>query len=915
MGLAVNIGAGCLQLQAFCDCSVFRFWHRLRRRGTAPGSAPKRRSGGPSSEEQDDGRMGRVAVETTSTQDVQKLKLPVLFFSGEEVATLEVSLDWTGRRVKQALRPFLGKGHTVATVIHEGGVLLDSESLERIHLANDAHLYVTLRQCTFLVEGAGAEAVNGFYLRRRGYCSSDNQVEMARLALALVAILPHGLLCLDPFALTSKQKSELQIAATTAVLPSESTCPGMNEEPTDTEKDFATNPYWKYFTYDTFDSHSWASLKPILGLIKNEQLAPLGCDNMYCDSRLIVREYQRILTGPTENWHVIHDMRNMVPDYKTASVGLVLVSIRAILSDELFGSSSMNAYSQICGILIGSLLPGDGTSVIQYFCNPGSEWYNAMLTAKLRIAKDIAKSLATLVTILESLIEGMYWQESLVGPSDYLQPFLKKNVVNVTGCWRQTHGNWHRVAAQMMKELMQFITTDVYTTTLTSLSQEQKQQAWGSLNLVVAEFLVFVNALKIMSAADTVNLCRVFKLAKEVGMSGEPLNYQIMPMLDAAGVNSMLTKTLQAQDPVTNIDLGVNLRVATKPCNYDLKEVFVDEVTGLSAFTLEDLDVSGQYVDSSSFEDTAVKFRLAVRTCPLSLVVKASANFVQDGGSNKFTNVACRRVQWRVNAEVHLTFQISELIAFAQAGFQKIFAGASDALSGGVESFLLDIQHLELARFEITNFPGEANIKNLVNKALEGTLREKLSELVQGKVELAMNEAIQGAMAQAGSKIPFGSERRLGTCPANAGSARGTAYWYFSREGDLSRSDGDFYRVKSDAPKPPLEDWTCEACPLGRRTQVPSLTFCGEEDEESFAQVGEQFSDLPMAFGPQRFAGAGKGRGDRGPFSTAGGVSGLPSAKPSEPSICAESGRPGDSSCESGVIEGHRCFQAGAQSK
>ncbi|CAK9022943.1 unnamed protein product [Durusdinium trenchii] len=31
-----------------------------------------------------------------------------------------------------------------------------------------------------------------------------------------------------------------------------------------------------------------------------------------------------------------------------------------------------------------------------------------------------------------------------------------------------------------------------------------------------------------------------------------------------------------------------------------------------------------------------------------------------------------------------------------------------------------------------------------------------------------------------------------------------------------------------------------------------------------FAQVGEQFSDLPMAFGPQRFAGAGKGRGDRG---------------------------------------------------
>lgn len=62
------------------------------------------------------------------------------------------------------------------------------------------------------------------------------------------------------------------------------------------------------------------------------------------------------------------------------------------------------------------------------------------------------------VTILESLIEGMFWQETLVGPPGYLDPYLK-GVVNVSACWRQTHGNWHRVAAQMMKELMEFITT------------------------------------------------------------------------------------------------------------------------------------------------------------------------------------------------------------------------------------------------------------------------------------------------------------------------------------------------------------------------------------------------------------------------------------------------------------------------
>ena len=101
---------------------------------------------------------------------------------------------------------------------------------------------------------------------------------------------------------------------------------------------------------------------------------------------------------------------------------------------------------------------------------------------------------------------------------------------------------------------------------------------------------------------------------------------------------------------------------------------------------------------------------------------------------------------------------------------------------------------------------------------------------------------------------------------------------YFSKDGDLSRSEGDFYRVRSDEMRrPPLKDWSFEACPLGRFTQVrfvrrlllglnksishnqpkeepfsslagfplvsklrvcirciqvPSLTFCGDEEEE-----------------------------------------------------------------------------------
>lgn len=79
---------------------------------------------------------------------------------------------------------------------------------------------------------------------------------------------------------------------------------------------------------------------------------------------------------------------------------------------------------------------------------------SCFLTNFIRDMMGVAK-----VTILESLIEGMFWQETLVGPQGYLDPYLK-GVVNVSACWRQTHGNWHRVAAQMMKELMAFITTE-----------------------------------------------------------------------------------------------------------------------------------------------------------------------------------------------------------------------------------------------------------------------------------------------------------------------------------------------------------------------------------------------------------------------------------------------------------------------
>eukprot|EP00435_Cladocopium_sp_Y103_P036836 s1384_g9.t1 len=630
MGFGINLGAGCWRLQALLECLP---WCQRRDH-----LAPRRERG--------------AAGEAPEAKVV-----PVLFFSGEEVAKIQVSPTWTTLEFKKAIGAFLTKGVAVAAIIHEGEVLADAEHLKNI----SSHVHVTLRKCTFLVSGAGAEAVNGFYVRRKGISSpkkgsqvsqdwlklgqfqdtSDGECApdlmsslrvdhrscelrpspvpgdlFATMALRLAAATVRLVLALDPFYLSSEQIASLQGAAISMSVPTKRDgCTGLDEEPTDVEKDFATNAYWKYFTYDTYDPRTWVTLgdletclrtvpggdenewvgasdlweankliykqlgdtarpdqwwrqswfehnpvknndtvlgsapvatapissmsteaweqqpcnafsnaaffeislqacktastqnfgdfggtwpwkneiiaagalmaygsfamhgnpasgkyheasgsttsnasrdmaydtammdrvsmdvlffvffqaivravardptdsealKPVLGLLKHDDLAPLGCGNMYCDARDSIHLYQKILTGPTSDWHLINDMRHGIPNYELASVGLVLVAIRAIMSDELFGSAGMSAYTAVCSALVLSLMPKQNEAVWAEanYCKSGTDWYNAMKDLKWRVVKDIAKSLATLVTILESLIEGMFWQETLVDP-------------------------------------------------------------------------------------------------------------------------------------------------------------------------------------------------------------------------------------------------------------------------------------------------------------------------------------------------------------------------------------------------------------------------------------------------------------------------------------------------------------------
>ncbi|CAE7945660.1 unnamed protein product, partial [Symbiodinium sp. KB8] len=210
--------------------------------------------------------------------------------------------------------------------------------------------------------------------------------------------------------------------------------------------------------------------------------------------------------------------------------------------------------------------------------------------------------------------------------------------------------------AQMMKKLMTFFGR-IDELTEPSLSEDQKQAAWDGFQKVPAAFVAFMNSMKTMKGADKVNLCRVFKLAKDVAASGQPMNWQVMPMLDAAGVNTMIMDLVwlgcagrrQKNDPMVEPTHGLQmllhgqglaLRLSEReaagstdgPTYRDAK---IDSVVGhgrLAGLQLEDLVIDGSYDEQSTWEDTAIRMDVGMRTCPVNLKVKASADFKQDSG-------------------------------------------------------------------------------------------------------------------------------------------------------------------------------------------------------------------------------------------------------------------------------------------
>lgn len=97
----------------------------------------------------------------TSTE----LQLDVHLLSGAKLTTLRAEDSWTARQVKDALRLLVPQGRYISAVLCGAQVLENSETLREFGLPEAAVLQVALQECEYLVEGAGAPQVNGWYSR------------------------------------------------------------------------------------------------------------------------------------------------------------------------------------------------------------------------------------------------------------------------------------------------------------------------------------------------------------------------------------------------------------------------------------------------------------------------------------------------------------------------------------------------------------------------------------------------------------------------------------------------------------------------------------------------------------------------------------------------------------------------------
>eukprot|EP00930_Biecheleria_cincta_P001951 TRINITY_DN103022_c0_g1_i1.p1 TRINITY_DN103022_c0_g1~~TRINITY_DN103022_c0_g1_i1.p1 ORF type:complete len:802 (-),score=154.15 TRINITY_DN103022_c0_g1_i1:195-2600(-) len=505
-----------------------------------------------------------------------------------------------------------------------------------------------------------------------------------------------------------------------------------------------------------------AAVEPIL------KFASTGA-NYAGDAAAVSQRYVETMASATAEWQDgIAWLVQNCPNYMLSAIGIVLVNIRAIVHPEIFGTNAAEKlYGVVCSILFKSLM-SDGETKVPMFCAAGSSWYTAITTISWRVPKDLHTSMSLLVNSLEALVEAMYWQETKVKPVSYIQTAQDAGATGPTepSCWRQMHGNWHRNAAQMSRKMATAIGTQAEGMTLVPpLTDDQKSAAVANLADLASDFMVFKQSLQIMKAADSVNMCRLFKHAKARASSISPgPKWMPMSLFDPAYVNAKLLSMTKDMDPLLDaVSFSGESDSLTGSCKYEYGAK-VTRISGLSQVTVKQLDLKFSHM--SSEDGIIIRATLSTGICDLNLDVSSTAEVTQKART-KIGKYLCLEKSVDATARASGSFSFDAVVS-ADVKVDALLLNSDGALSATVDQFNINCGNLKVDELDINGLIGEELIRRSVNTAFKKGLREAVCKKAEDTMKSVLQKELSAQVNDLGKKVQVPQGRRLSTqftCP------------------------------------------------------------------------------------------------------------------------------------------------------
>eukprot|EP00930_Biecheleria_cincta_P039957 TRINITY_DN27417_c0_g1_i1.p1 TRINITY_DN27417_c0_g1~~TRINITY_DN27417_c0_g1_i1.p1 ORF type:complete len:835 (-),score=96.05 TRINITY_DN27417_c0_g1_i1:306-2810(-) len=487
------------------------------------------------------------------------------------------------------------------------------------------------------------------------------------------------------------------------------------------------------------------------------------------DVRPSVHNLIEAFAGDIAGWQTaVTSAKASLPAYMLPALGIVLVNLYIIFNEEVFGTAGLHLYELVCTHLFKAMMPQE-TSQVNSFCVASSPWVRTLKSVAWKVPKSIKSSLQNLFWLLETLVEAFFWQETKASPqSGGFTDYYPDGAVSATEaeCWKVPHANWHRAGALLARRLVKAFAFDV-----PALVQEPplglaaKQKAWEDAPAVAPYLQVIYNSVKAMSSARSVNVCRVFKLARECALASPPCGRaDISFLLSPKGANEVLSGLLSDYNKFEDImsASGGPFEDSMGACQWSY-EATLKKVEGLSAFALDTLSVNTAYVEGSTTDSTVIRTTLAFKTCALPVKIEGDA-ILSTSGSGSFTNMMCSKGDSSLIVKASLLLSVDANVSL-DADLNKI-------LSGSTDPFSIDLSQLDIRCHDLTLLPPTDGWHNklsysIVNAGMDSGVTTAACTIISQLIKKEAKAQLTAQAKKMGEQVStaMGGGRRLQTCP------------------------------------------------------------------------------------------------------------------------------------------------------